>query len=164
MLCEYCGKHEATTVLKQTINGKTHMVNICNHCANSMLLNNFFSDFSINNLFAQNLSAMPKNQKVCDKCHTSLEEIMETGKIGCDRCYQTFSKELSRSVEKIHGKSNHIGKVPRSAQGTIQMKNLLTEYRMELNRLIAEQEFEKAAEMRDKIRELENQDGGALGC
>ncbi|MGI5958361.1 MAG: UvrB/UvrC motif-containing protein [Massiliimalia sp.] len=154
MLCESCGQREATTVLKKTINGKTQMVHLCSHCANSMLLNNFFSDFTMGNLFADDFSVMPK-QKVCEKCGSSLEEIMETGKVGCDQCYHTFGSELMRSVEKIHGKSAHVGKVPKSAKGALRKKNLLTEYRMELNRLIAEQEFEQAAQVRDRIRELE---------
>ena len=155
MFCENCGQREATTVLKQTVNGETHRMHLCSYCANSMLLDNFFSDFSINNIFAKNMSAMPKSKKVCDQCHTSMDEIMNPGKIGCAQCYETFSTELARTIEKIHGKSSHIGKVPKSAQGTIKIKNLLTEYRMELNRLVSQQEFEKAAEMRDKIRELE---------
>lgn len=158
MLCEYCGKNEATTVLKHTVNGESHTIHICSSCANSMLFNNFFTDFSIPNLFAKNMSPMTKVQKVCEQCGTSLEEIQKTGKIGCAHCYETFAGELARSIEKVHGKSNHIGKVPKSAKGTIKIKNMLTEYKMELNRLIAEQEFEQAAVLRDKIRQLEQEE------
>ncbi len=158
MLCEYCGKQEATTVLKQTINGKSQMVHICSDCANSMLLNNFFSDFSFSNFFGTNSTSAIRSQKTCDQCGMTLEQVIEGGKIGCAHCYQVFSKELGRSIEQIHGKSTHIGKVPKSMNGVIRKKNLLTEYRVELNRLIAQQEFEKAAELRDKIRDLEGKD------
>ena len=158
MICEHCGKNEATTVLKQTINGESRTLHLCSGCANSMMFGNFFSDFGINSLFSKNMSQPSSGtrvRKVCDRCKTSLEEILETGKIGCAHCYETFSQDLARSIEKIHGKSVHTGTVPKSAKGTIKVKNLLTEYKMELNRLIAQQEFEKAAELRDKIKQLE---------
>ena len=120
-----------------------------------MLFGSFFSDFSANNLFAKNLTAMPKSRKVCDRCGTSFEEIMETGRLGCAHCYETFEHELARSIEKIHGKSKHIGKIPHSASGAIRRKNRLTELKVELNRAVAEQNFERAAELRDQIKELE---------
>lgn len=155
MLCESCNQREATTVIKQSINGTMKKLHLCPYCANSMLFSNFFSDFSMNDLFAKSSPQSPRNKKSCPSCGTTLNEIIKTGKIGCAHCYETFSEELARSIEKIHGKSMHTGKVPHSAAGSIRRKNLLTEYKMELNRMIAEQEFEKAAEIRDKIKELE---------
>lgn len=158
MLCEHCGKNEATTVLKHTVNGESHTLHICGNCANSMLFHNFLNDFGMPGLFSKNQSSMTRVRKVCDHCGTSLEEIQSTGKIGCAHCYETFSGELAKSIEKVHGKSNHLGKVPKSAKTTVKIKNMLTEYRMELNRLIAEQEFEQAAVLRDKIRHLEQEE------
>ena len=157
MICENCGKNEATTVVKQTIIGDSRTLHLCSSCANSMMFGSFFPDFGINSLFSNSMTqpASTRARKVCDYCKTSLEEILETGKIGCAHCYETFSQDLARSIEKIHGKSVHTGKVPKSAKGTIKVKNLLTEYKMELNRLIAQEEFEKAAELRDKIKQLE---------
>ena len=157
MLCDRCKTREATSLYQQTVNGKSQTLHLCAHCANEMLFGNFFSDFSVNNLFAKNLSAMPSSRKVCDQCGTSYEEIMESGRVGCAHCYETFAHELARSIEKIHGKSKHIGKVPRSASGTIRKKNRLTELKMELNRAIAEQDFEQAAQLRDQIRAIEGE-------
>lgn len=154
MLCESCNQREATAVVKQSINGVVKELHLCPYCANSMLFSNFFSDFSMNNLFGK-ATQTTRDPKTCPECKTTWNEIVKSGKIGCAHCYEVFSNELARSIEKIHGKSVHLGNVPRSAAGTIRRKNLLTEYKMELNRLIAEQEFEKAAEVRDKIKEME---------
>jgi protein arginine kinase activator len=155
MLCDYCQKNEATNILKQTVNGTSKVLHICDSCANSMLFSNLFSDFSIHNIFTKGLqNERPK--KTCPHCQTTLDDILSSGKVGCAECYETFSAELSRSIEKIHGKSRHVGKVPQSAAGRLQRKNKLTELKMELNRLIAEQKFEEAAVVRDEIKKLES--------
>lgn len=156
MLCDYCQKNEATNVLKQTINGKTKLLHICDSCANSMLFSNLFSDFSINHIFTHGLQPA-RSKRVCDKCGMSLDDIMSTGKVGCDHCYDVFANELSRSIEKIHGKSNHVGKAPRSAAGKLKQKNELAALRDQLEKLIGEQKFEEAAVIRDQIKALEAQ-------
>ena len=160
MLCDYCQKNEATNVLKQTINGKTKLLHICDSCANSMLFSNLFSDFSINQFFSQGLQPV-RTKKVCDKCGMSLDDIMSTGKVGCDHCYDVFSGELSRSIEKIHGKSHHVGKAPRSAAGKLKQKNELAAAKEELSRLIEKQNFEQAAVVRDRIKKLEAELNGS---
>ncbi|WP_195542921.1 UvrB/UvrC motif-containing protein [Massiliimalia timonensis] len=156
MLCDYCQKNEATNVLKQTINGKTKMLHICDSCANSMLFSNLFSDFSINHIFTHGLQPMHA-KKVCEKCGMTLDDIMSSGKVGCDRCYDTFAAELSRSIEQIHGKSSHTGKAPKSASGKLQQKNKLEELKTQLSRLIEAQDFEQAAVIRDQIKALEQE-------
>ena len=154
MLCDYCQKHEATNVLKQTVNGKTRLLHICDSCANSMLFSNLFSDFSVNHIFTHGLKPV-RAKKVCDKCGMTLDDIMSTGKVGCDRCYDVFAGDLSRSIEKIHGKSNPVGKAPRSAAGKLKQKNELAALREQLQKLIEAQQFEQAAVVRDRIRSLE---------
>lgn len=155
MLCDYCQKNEATNILKQTVNGSSKVLHICDSCANSMLFSNLFSDFSIHNIFTKGLQA-ERPKKICPHCTTALDDIMSSGKVGCSGCYEVFAAELSRSIEKIHGKSSHVGKIPQSAAGRLKLKSQLTERKMELNRLIAEQKFEEAAVVRDEIKKLEH--------
>lgn len=150
MLCDSCGKREATTKIKQSFNGETRQVKLCAQCANSMILSNIFSDLGMASLKAQtNLGV------TCPHCGATLQEISKYGRLGCADCYQTFEKQLEKSIVKMHGKANHVGKVPHRAKDTIQRKNQLVEYKMQLNRMIAEQEFEQAAKLRDLIKGLE---------
>lgn len=157
MICEYCNQREAEAVLKQKLNGKIQIIHLCSVCANSMLLNNFFSDFSVNNIFAKNLETMPKTKKICSKCGASFEDIVSSGRIGCSYCYDEFANEINRTIEKVHGKAVHIGKKPRSAKKISERKQLIAEYRNKLNKLVIEQEFEEAALLRDKIKMLESE-------
>lgn len=154
MKCDYCQKNEATSLLKQKINGQSRILHICDSCASSMLFSNLFGDFSLSSISPPELSTH-KTKKSCPSCGTTLDDIMGLGKVGCDHCYDIFRQELSRSIEKMHGKAKHIGKIPRSASGKIHRQKLLENLRAELAQLVASQEFEKAAEVRDKIKAVE---------
>lgn len=157
MVCEYCNQREAEAVLKQTLNGKIEVIHLCSICANSLLLNNFFTDFSVDNIFAKNLQTMEKTKKVCAKCGCSFDDIVNAGRVGCGFCYETFEKQLKNTIVKVHGKAIHIGKQPKNAKELTRKKQLLTEYRNKLNKLVINQEFEEAALLRDKIKELESE-------
>lgn len=161
MLCQKCGKNQATTYYQQTINGKTTAVQLCSSCASQMgiemfgssAINNMFSEFLTNTFNAPSLGT----DKVCDRCHTSLNEIMNSGKVGCDECYQAFNRELLPSIENIHGKSQHIGKISVSADSKWRKRAQIEQLKADLDQAVQNQEFENAAELRDKIKALEKE-------
>lgn len=74
--------------------------------------------------------------------------------MGCADCYNAFLKELTPSISRIHGKTAHVGKVPKSAGGNVKLKNQLMEAKRKLQEAIEAEEFEKAVTLRDEIREL----------
>ena len=63
------------------------------------------------------------------------------------------------SLQRIHGKTNHTGKLPRSAGIQAKQRNELDRLREDLAKAIEAQEYEKAAQIRDNIRELEKKEG-----
>ena len=89
--------------------------------------------------------------------HTISPEFMDSGKLGCDECYRTFYRELAPSIEKIHGKAAHSGKVPRSAGAVLQNRRKAEQLKAELAQAIREENFEKAAGLRDQIKALESE-------
>lgn len=91
----------------------------------------------------------------CPQCGLSVAEFNKTGRLGCSECYVAFAGELPVLLLRIHGREHHIGKVP--AMNPIQLearKELLT-LRRQLKRAIEREEFESAAELRDRINEIE---------
>jgi len=90
----------------------------------------------------------------CPKCGSTLEEIVESGRIGCAECYQTFRNELMPTIENIHGKASHVGKRPRAHKRELPEKTLLQQLQEQLQKAVREEKFEDAAALRDKIREL----------
>ena len=75
--------------------------------------------------------------------------------MGCGECYSSFRKYLSPLLKKIHGSTQHLGKSPYKVEAKPKKKVDLAELRQRLQSAIENEEFEEAARLRDKIRELE---------
>ena len=107
-----------------------------------------------------NLERAGMGGKRCEKCGSSLEEIIESGRIGCAECYQTFCGELMPTIQNIHGKATHVGKRPQAFKREIPEKTRVEQLRDELQMAIKEEKFEDAAALRDQIRELSDGENG----
>ena len=157
MLCEKCNKRQATTHIKSVVNGIKHEYNLCAECAaeygygaNSLtgMLASMFGDISKYN-------AIPDGKK-CSVCGSTFSDIAHSGKVGCSECYSTFYDELLPYLKRVHGSTKHVGKVPNSAPLMVTpKKETIDDLRKELARLVAEENYEQAAVVRDKIKEME---------
>ncbi len=165
MLCQNCGKNEATTHIKQIINGDMAESHLCSDCASHLGYSDMFSGFGLNlsELFGGFLGDMMpslssgKTQR-CAKCGTSFEEIVHNGRVGCADCYTTFYDRLLPSIQRIHGKIQHSGKVSTAPSETPKVETTeekIEKLRAAMNEAVAKQEFEEAAKIRDEIKALE---------
>lgn len=166
MLCQNCGKNEATTHIKRIINGDKTEMHLCINCAEHLGYGDFFSDFGFNmgNMFANFLSDFPlalapatKTQR-CEKCGNSYEDIVRSGMLGCADCYQTFYDRLIPSLQRIHGKAKHVGKTGQIMGETEIETNNIELLKKELEKAVEEQNYEQAAVLRDKIKEAEGEE------
>lgn len=66
---------------------------------------------------------------------------------------------LDPLFRRIHGNTQHIGKVPERTGGQLKRRKELEQLKQALQRHIASEEFEKAAEIRDRIKALEQKLG-----
>ena len=118
----------------------------------SSLLSNLSSAFSV-------YPFKVVNTKYCESCKTSIEEIANTGKLGCENCYKTFYSELLPFIKKVQRNVKHIGKRPVKIKNKMDIsykKDMITSLKERLKIAIEKQEFEKAAVLRDQINELTN--------
>lgn len=164
MLCERCGKNPATTHYQQNINGEVTEYHLCSECAKQVmdpaLLNPFSQPFE--NLFASIFGeglqsytrSLPESLR-CKGCGASFDDIASTGKVGCGLCYDTFFKQFEPTLQRIHSNTRHVGKIPRSAGAKFSVQNKINRLKEELKAAVDDQNFEKAAELRDKIHDLE---------
>ncbi len=159
MLCQSCEKRQASTHIKTILNGELKEFNLCSECAAKLGYGSFFTNFGfdIDKLFGSfmDVTSPQRKAKRCQFCGSSFEEIARSGKVGCAHCYEEFYDELLPSIQRIHGRTNHTGKLARSAGTEVKVKNEIAKCKAELEEAIKTQEFEKAAELRDKIKELE---------
>ena len=77
------------------------------------------------------------------------------GRLGCTKCYDTFSEQLSPLLRKIHDSENHTGKIPYEKKTVQNKADLLSDLKESLTKAIKLEEFEQAARLRDQIRALE---------
>ena len=91
----------------------------------------------------------------CSTCGTSYEEFKKVGRLGCPHCYDAFSPQLERLLKRIHGDDRHRGKGPLKAAQSAPAPDELERLRAELAQAVAEEAFEEAAQLRDRIRVLE---------
>lgn len=160
MLCEKCAKNHATTHIKTVVNGVAQEYNLCPYCAakygyttNSLagMLASMFGEISSGEL--------SKQQTKCSVCGSAFSDIAKTGKVGCSECYTVFYDELLPYLKRVHGSTNHAGKVPESAPIAVKPQTeTVDELRKQLNRLVAEEKYEQAAVIRDKIKEMEEKE------
>lgn len=172
MLCQRCKKKEANVFYRESINGKETNYSVCSDCAREMEekgeIKNHLSHFEshptgfgdlFSSLFGA-VSAVPGVReatlgKRCSLCGASYSDIAKNGKTGCPQCYSVFSGELSGTVNRIHGNTAHRGRAPKAWKEKLDRTALLESLKKELSESIKAEEFEKAAELRDKIRAIE---------
>lgn len=157
--CQKCGKRPATTHIMQTIGGNTVELNLCQTCA-AKLGYSGLSGFSVNelfgSLFGEGVQPKSKTPQVrCPSCGCTFQEISRTGKVGCAKCYEVFYNRLLPNLERIHGKVQHVGKLPAEADTALKAKREEEELQRKLREAVEKQDFEQAAVLRDRLKELE---------
>lgn len=161
MKCQKCGKFDATTHITEIANGIKTESWLCSHCANSADGNFSFSDL-FHSDFDNFWGSMLGQQKVFDKslqqcpiCNSTLSDIKKTGRLGCSECYSAFHDFLLNPLKEIQGSTKHIGKVPARIKKINKVEQETKNLKDLLNQAVQNQEFEKAAELRDRIKLLE---------
>jgi protein arginine kinase activator len=92
----------------------------------------------------------------CTFCSATLKDFRTTGRLGCAHCYATFEGSLRDLLRRVHGHSRHAGKryhAPEAA--ATEGQSVLSELRERLRRAVENEQFELAAELRDRIKVLE---------
>ncbi len=163
MKCQKCGKYEANTHITEIINGKKSEMFLCQSCAQladdkPSYFTGFETDF--NNLFSSlwpisKATSIPVPLK-CPNCGTSLSDIQKSGRFGCSECYTVFFDYIKKPLKEIHGNTKHVGKVPKRVLNNLKETNLINQLKEELESAVKLQNFEEAAVLRDRIKDLEN--------
>lgn len=160
MLCDICGEDQATVHLTEIIDDQMTELHLCEECAQKKGAQ-MESHFGLADLLAglADLGAQFKTkgeEKVkCENCGLMYEDFKKIGRLGCGECYSAFRENLYPLLKRIHGSTQHFGKAPKKALKVVKTKNELQELKEKLQKAIQLEQFEEAAKLRDKIRELE---------
>ena len=95
--------------------------------------------------------------RVCQSCGLDFDDFRANGRIGCANCYDAFSKELDLILKNVQAGNRHI--VEKEQEEPQAQKSELEILKEKLKEAISKEEFELAAQLRDKIRSFENDEG-----
>ena len=82
-------------------------------------------------------------------------EFRNHGRFGCPHDYDAFKSDLLPLMESVHGEVRHTGKTPRRAPRAKTAQAELAQLRQQLQSLVNEENYEEAARIRDRIKQLE---------
>jgi len=164
MKCDICNKEEATVHLTEVVNDKVTKLHLCERCAKEKS-QQMQAHFGLTDLISGLMDIDPQiNEEIqtagpqlkCGFCGMTYYDFQKNGKLGCGKCYEAFSDELSTLLRKIHGSDRHLGKMPFFDAAESNNRETLNRLRQEMDDLIKSEKFEKAAIIRDRIREMES--------
>lgn len=94
-------------------------------------------------------------EKQCEACGLKFVEFRNHGRLGCAHDYDAFREDLLPLLESVHGDVKHAGKSPQRLPKGPGRQLEISQLRKKLDRLVADEKYEDAAKLRDRIRELE---------
>lgn len=184
MLCDNCGKREANVRYSENINGRKKELHLCEECSKKLGIENmdFNMPIDFSSFFGGLLEDFGTNdfmplfnevkQLKCDNCGYTFEDIVNTGKLGCENCYSVFENRLDPIIKKIQGSNKHVGRTGKIIDSKISEKinnkdsktetennkdvSKVEKLQNDLKKAIKEEKYEEAAKIRDEIKKLED--------
>ncbi len=157
MLCDICHKNIATVHLTEITGNRIVELHLCQECAN-LKTEELKAQLDLSELLGGLVEKKEIKEKPsisCPKCALTLDEFKKKGRLGCSKCYETFRESLFPLLRKIHGSTHHVGKFPKEVESDILVERKIRELKHRLTRAIKLEEYEEAAKIRDRIKELE---------
>lgn len=161
MTCENCGQREAKVHYTAWENNQPRELHVCHECAVEKGIVAGSSDpskFSIQEpviaLMGDTAIGSKLGRIQCTACGLLYSTFRETGRLGCAVCYDSFAEPLEPLLRRIHGNLSHAGRSPHRRHGVDQRRDQLRTLQTEMEAAIHRENFERAAELRDRIRRM----------
>jgi protein arginine kinase activator len=173
MKCQQCEK-PATFHITELTGSAPQELHFCEGCAKTYLLQNDGSDPGDSSEIVKVLGGQVKlgkaaeelaklDQRACPKCGMTFYEFRNQGRLGCPHDYSFFERELVPLIMNIHGEAKHVGKRPRGEAPDIDAQTELIRLRKELDEAIKKEKYERASQLRDEIRQIQQRPLAAAG-
>lgn len=159
MKCEICKAQEASVHLTQVMEGEVRKLHMCEECARKGGIN-IENPVSISDLLlglgkeepVEEAPAAP--DRACPVCHLRQADFRKTGRLGCPECYAAFATELAPLLRQMHRRDHHVGRTPQAMPGGVPAAEEAAAVQEALDRAVAEERFEEAARLRDRLQAL----------
>jgi protein arginine kinase activator len=161
--CELCGKSPAEIRLVEIVEGRKSSQLLCRPCAEGKgIVDEPEEETSVEEL----LSVVSKRQAdtqpaACGNCGLTWEAFQQDAALGCSACYEAFATHLRPLLRRMHRHERHAGKLSHAQAAQPAAPRALRELRADLSEAVRVEDYELAAELRDRIRALEESLGPA---
>jgi protein arginine kinase activator len=157
MKCQRCSKAATLHITEVTGENSFDELHLCEDCAQKYLYEAQAKgpEGKGGSSSAQEEELAALNQKQCDHCGLKFLDFRNSGRLGCPHDYEVFREELKPLLENIHGDVKHAGKMPRRAPRARQVRAELAQLRKQLQQAVTRENYEEAARLRDRIKQLE---------
>ena len=160
MKCDMCKENDAVIFVRQVSNSSIKELYLCASCAEKKGIkeNNSKGDFNLSGLLG-NLLDNKNNEKnkVCPACGRKFLHIQKEKSVGCSECYNVFKNEIIEILKGFGVTKSYSGSLPNRLEN---FKSTLTDraiLQQKLQNAIQEENYEKAAIYRDKLKMLDTQ-------
>lgn len=164
MKCEHCGKNEATFFYKSNVNGTITEVHLCPNCAEelgymkavrtapqrmmgSLFGNEFFRDF-----FSPSFGLPSMGSWFGEDLFDGF--FREIPALGVSPAEDTKEKEATKTHSKTETQTAEQPKTDETQNKFSQMRQR-NALRMEMKQAVRQENFERAAELRDQLKAME---------
>ena len=153
MKCQICQQAEAVVHVKQAVNGQAREMHMCHGCAAKNGLD-VQAPMGIADLLfgidVQKAQGPAAAETACPDCGLKRSGFQKESRMGCATCYDTFADDLAPMLADMQKSGTHVGKSPVRTVLDAELNGLDAE----LKRAIETEDYEQAARLRDKIRNL----------
>jgi protein arginine kinase activator len=157
MKCQRCPKQATRHITEVLGDEKFEELHLCEECAKKYLYETEAKKTSTAKSYQgkEFETTSDPGAKQCSVCGIKFVEFRNTGRLGCPHDYDEFREELLPLLESIHGDMKHLGKTPRRRPTTRSLGLELIQLRKQLQAAVSEEDYEEAARLRDRIKQLE---------
>ncbi len=164
MKCGQCGESEAVIHLTQVVEGEPKSVGLCEACAaeKGIQTPGAMAETPLGGFLTALWEAAEAGSEVrvptgrCAGCGATFADFRETGRLGCAGCWHTFEPALRVLLRRYHGSTHHLGRrhLGPGAAPVADTEALARDLRDQLRLAVESEQFELAAELRDRLKDL----------
>jgi len=167
MHCQRCKEQTATIHLTEINNGQRQETHLCEICAEQEGLA-IKSQIPLNELLSTLLASQSsgkeqpvsevasENEESCPSCGMTMGEFQKGRLLGCANDYEELGDSLEPIIEKNQGgHTAHKGKVPANTPEDSKKQVKILQLRRELEDAVENEDYENAAQIRDRIEHLQ---------
>jgi protein arginine kinase activator len=161
MLCDNCKERDAVVHLTRIVDNAVTQLHLCEKCAAAKGVETTLAvpqhplGEMLQSMHAQ-ASPTPEDAPACSFCGATSRDFRATGRLGCPHCYDAMERSLRELLRRLHGSSKHVGaRYEAPVTHVVSKPDTLHDLRDRLRRAVDAEQFELAAELRDRLRVLE---------